>query len=218
MKGKMVVAMVLILQASFAGGAFPLPAGKDSAAQIKTDPAGKNLLQFLGKPLDLVQWKNMKGISNNGAAKRPAGEKTYHRPPERGFYYQYFNFPIFGQTKRGDTAPREGWGDVVVVVYKFGQTVGDYYDKREVLIEIGARARDCDLGEANLVGQDLKSITERFGGGFIGKGDVIVYCMDRKALALGVRDGKVEWFHYVRINFDIRSAADIPAWLMEYRS
>jgi hypothetical protein len=212
------LAIILLLQRPGAGGPLQPQAGKASGTAVKPDPAGQNLRRFLEKPVDWVQWKNMKGISNNGAATRPAGEKSYYKPSERGFYYQYFNFPIFGQNTRGDSTPREGWGDVVVVVYKFGQTVGDYYDKREVLIEIGAHVRDCDLGEANLVGMNVSDIMKKFGDGFIKKNDVMVYCLDGKALALGIRGGKIDWFHCVRINFDIRSAEDIPAWLLEYRS
>lgn len=179
-------------------------------------PGQKNLLQFLENPLDLIQFKKAKGISNNGAAQRPSGARTYHKPPERGFYYEYFNFPIFGKDKRGDTPPREALGDLVVVVYKFGQTVGDFYDTREVLIEISVKARDCDLMQTNLVGQDLKVITDRFGTDYIKKEDLTIFHANRQVLVLSAPDGMIQWFRYARLNFDIGSASDVPEWLMKY--
>ena len=144
--GVMHVILALTVAGASAGNSSSTAQVKSSTVSgnpLNSGPAGpKNLLQFLENPLDLVQYKKAKGISNNGAARKPAGAKTYHKPPDQGFYYQYFNFPIFGEEKRGDIAPREALGDIVVEVYKFGRTVGDYYDRREVLIELSAYADD----------------------------------------------------------------------------
>jgi hypothetical protein len=217
--GVMRIILALTLTCASAGNSSSPAQVKSSTVSrspLNSGPAvPKNLLQFLENPLDLVQYKKAKGISNNGAARKPAGAKTYHKPPDQGFYYQYFNFPIFGEEKRGDIAPREALGDIVVVVYKFGRTVGDYYDHREVLIELSACARDCDLMAANLVGLDVRTITERFGTDCIRKDDMMIYHANRKALVLSVTDGRVRWFRYVRLNFDLRSPADVPEWLMQ---
>lgn len=217
-----VFSIFLALELAGAGvGVSNLLAQAKPATAIKKQsdagsPGQKNLLQFLENPLDLVQFKRVKGISNNGAAKRPGGPRTYHQPPGRGFYYQYFNFPIFGKDQRGDAPPREALGDLVIVVYKFGQTVGDFYDTRELLIEISVKARDYDLMKTNLVGLDLKAITDRFGTDYIKIEDLIVFHANKKVLVLSAPGGVVQWFRYVRLNFDISSASDVPEWLRTY--
>jgi hypothetical protein len=183
-------------------------------AQEKDSVARNRLLQFLENPLDLSRYKRAKGISNNGAAKRPGGLKSFYRPPDQGFYYQYFNFPIFGENSRGDARPRESLGDVAVVVYKYGRTVGDYYDPREMLIALTARARDVDLLGANLVGLDLKVVREKFGTEDITKEELSIYHANQKALIISTPGARVRWFRYVRLNFDIGSASDLPDWLI----
>jgi hypothetical protein len=222
MNAKYFLSIFLALEFAGMGAGIPiLPAqvkpGPGIGKQATAESSGqKNLLRLLENPLDLVQFKKAKGISNNGAAKKPGGPRTYHKPPEKGFYYEYFNFPIFGRDTRGDSPPREALGDLVVVVYKFGRTVGDYYDTREVLIEIGAKARDCDLMQTNLVGLGLKEITDRFGTGYIKKEDLIIFHANKKVLVLCAPDGRVQWFRYVRLNFSIGSADEVPEWLMNY--
>jgi hypothetical protein len=70
--------------------------------------------------------------------------------------------------------------------------------------------------QTNLVGQDLKVITNRSGTDYIEKEDLIIFHANKKVLVLSAPDGMVQWFRYARLNFDIGSASDVPEWLMRY--
>lgn len=163
---------------------------------------------FLEEPIDLAAIKRKKGPSNSG---RMTGDPCFNRPKRPGFYYWYGLFA----TPRG-VSESERLQGFRLIVYKYGDVIGDFFDTNEILIAIKSSFPDPDLGAANLVGSRLDAIHARFGDAFAAMNDLFIYYRSGRALAVHTAGGKIDWYKYVRLDRELNDGSDLPDCLIEF--
>jgi len=165
------------------------------------------LHDFLLNPLDHIAFKETKGTSNSGGW---SSKLPLYRPEKKGFYYRYMLF----------RTPLEYSGSIRfsffnLIVYKYGDTPGNFYDKDEELIGIRCRLRDPDLGKMNLVGLATIQIDTLLGPDYIVKDNVRIYTHKDRVLALCIKRSQVSWFQYYRLATTLNKE-DIPELLLYF--
>ncbi len=156
----------------------------------------EELEQFLAAPLDLQHVKRKKSQGSNSGSS--SNNEHFFRPPYQGFYYRYFLFQGFGE--HGPS----------LITYKRGTQIGGYLDKDEVLIQLQSDRPDPDLGAANLVGENIRDILERFGGNFLKKERVIAYQNSQgRVLLLHVYESHISRFTFIRLQHSIVNLSDL---------
>ncbi|GEM_PF-6732623 len=160
-------------------------------------------------PIDLQEFKRVKRGALNGAGGPPDFRM---KPNQNGFYYC---FKLF--TKR---PPHINEGDylqgLVLTVYRFGEDIGYYSDTNEVFIGIKSRFQDEDLGSLNIVGQTLKEVQKNFSGKAIVDNELVLIPSRHNLLVLHMKEGRVEWFNYVKLGFELTAMEQLPDQLKRF--
>jgi hypothetical protein len=177
---------------------------KPAAVSVASE---NNLASFLASPLDLKAFKKKKNSSNSGTVRK---NEMFYTPEKAGFFYRYMLFPTPTQYNE-----YQRFADFAVIVYKFGEKIGDYSDTNETLIAVWCRLKDPDLGEADLVETPVSEIKKRFGEPFATVGDVLVYQNQERALSVHTKDEKVDWFKYIRLNRAIEDPKAVPKIMLQ---
>jgi hypothetical protein len=153
--------------------------------------------EFLVNPINISEYKKLKGSSNSG------GAKTYdfhYRPIDRGFYLKFFLFPSFGE--QGPS----------IITFRKGKEMGSYIDEDEILIQFFSNRNDEDLKKLNLVGLSQEHIIEKLGNPSFKNNDILVYYYNNRILIHTKR-----WFRWAHIKIPINSYEDIPNELLSER-
>jgi hypothetical protein len=200
-------ARLLLVIAETAALSLPVhaQAGRVATPQVKSTRENHDLTIFLEAPIDIVAFKKKKGPSNSDSFRAP---RSFYRPGDPGFFYQYmlFNTPVrYGEGER--------FRDFALIVYKFGHSIGHFYDTNEILAAIWCRLNDPDLGRANFVGTQVPEIRARFGEPSAVISDVLIYQRNARALALHVFGETIDWFKYVRLSRNVDATRSAPELL-----
>ncbi len=95
----------------------------------------KKMIEFLENPIDLNEYKSIKGQSLSSVTN---GTKYYFTPQIKdSIYYHYTTFP--NNSLWSEIAPFD------VVVFKYGKNKHTWKDKTEILIEFTVSGKDSDL-------------------------------------------------------------------------
>jgi hypothetical protein len=153
--------------------------------------------EFLLNPINISEYKKLKGGSNSGSAKN----YDFHYKPEfKGFYLRFFVFPNFGEN-----GPE-------LITYRRGKEIGDYIDEDEILIQFFSNRKDEDLKELNLVGVSQKNVIEKLGNPTFKKNGILVYYYDNRILI-----HTIKWYRWAYLKRPINSYEDIPKELLSER-
>jgi len=98
----------------------------------------------------------------------------------------------------------------------YGEKIGTYRDAGEELISVKARINDPDLGILDLVGNSKTQVEEYFGKFYMQKDDLMVYTLNKTILVIQIKDKKVEWFHFIKLNMAIDDINMLPEELLSY--
>jgi len=187
---------------------WTLPAPLLANEHDRTDRQQATLSALLLAPIDLPEFKRIKGPSNSSVMH---ANRDFYKPDREGFYYWYALFK--GPSKQSESKRLRGFR---LIVYKYGTEAGDFYDRNEELIAIKSRFSDPHLGKLNLVGVSVDSIRKRFGAPFAAIDGLLIYHDNSHALSLGSANGSVKWFKYVRLHQSLVDADNIPAALLKF--
>lgn len=155
---------------------------------------------FLLDPIDYVKFCKLKKYFNDGGQKIP----NYYRPKSYGFYYTYFLFMPPGSNGNHESTE--------FTVYKFGKIVTDVGIKEE-LIEFSSEEKNPLLGEANFVCLKPKDIIDKYGEPDFKSDTLLLYRKNEIHLILSINNKKIEWFKWVRLNFQIENFENLPSIL-----
>ena len=184
-------------------------------------PERIKLEELLNNPLDLENYKTEYGTSNNGAA---ATRDLYYQPDTMGFYYRYMLFHKLRNVLVSHPSESDLFYKFQIVVYKFGETVGDFYDANEELIAIECAMENETLGDLNLYGMENVEVEQKFGEPDRVEEMQSFYVNDNAVLSLHytlMSDSmneriKVDWFKLVHINSTFSLNKKIPDYLLNY--
>lgn len=153
--------------------------------------------EFLLNPINISEYKKLKGGSNSGSAKN---YYFHYKPEGEGFYLKFFIFPSFGEN-----GPE-------LITYRKGKEIGDYIDEDEILIQFFSNREDKDLKELNLVGVSQKVVIEKLGTPTFKNNGILVYYYDNRVLI-----HTIKWFRWAYLKISINSYEDIPIELLSER-
>jgi len=152
----------------------------------------KNLVSFLEKPIDLLEFKNKTKTVTTGVSK---GANYLYKPNnEESIYYCYY-FP--------NDRKRKLFKINKITVFKYGENKHVYDDDTETLISLDINYSDPNLEQANLVGQTKKQIEAKFGLDFSISKKNIIYKHNNNILIINLNNSKVIAYRYLRLNTDV---------------
>lgn len=180
---------------------------------LMMDVNNKRRDELLANPFDLQKFKKIKGQSNSGGAPK---NSYYFKPVTKGFYYRFMMFrPMTGYIGEIPSNDIHYEGGLTIITYKpFGKYRSSYFDPTETLIEVVAIMNDNDLPELAFVGLDTVKIKKKLGEDFIRKENCFIYTNDKNVLVFKIKDKRVEWLKYTRLNYFLNKDNIAPDLLM----
>ncbi|NOQ74125.1 MAG: hypothetical protein GQ574_19110 [Crocinitomix sp.] len=179
------------------------------------------LIDLLANPIDLENYKAEYGTSNSGNAIQ---EESYFQPDTVGFYYQYMLFHKLRNLLESHPSESDLFQNFRIITYKYGETVGNFYDTNEEFIAIECAMKNETLGELDLVGMELNEVEDKFGvPDRIGTMQSF-YFANQTVLALNFgaaidsqnNRSEVTWFKIVHVNEAFNLDDPIPTYLLNY--
>ena len=188
--------------------------GRDSILQdtLMVITEKSYLESFLENPIDLQQFKKDYGPSNSGGMN---GGLLY-KPDSAGMYLRFMLFN--GNSDRNRKlriSEGQKFKQLQFYVYRYGKTVGDFFDTNEILVGFKCKLEDESLGKANLVGKTEKEIIDLFGNGYSSYKNYRIYENNNRVLSLYITESKVLWVKYYHLASPF-SKDNIPALLLEF--
>jgi len=148
------------------------------------------LISFLENPIDLQEYKKVKGKSLSSVAK---GRSYYYRPNIKdSIFYNYSSFPA-----NSDWTKME---PLRITVFKFGENKHSWEDTTEILIELRVEGKDEDLKAANLIGYTKDQMEAVFGQNYLILDHRMIYSYNNKILIVTLEDATVSAFRYLKLN------------------
>ncbi|MFT5824468.1 MAG: hypothetical protein ACI8ZM_005736 [Crocinitomix sp.] len=181
----------------------------------------QRMIDLLANPIDLENYKAEYGTSNSGAV---TAHELFWLPDTAGFYYQYMLFHKLRNLLETHPSESDLFHNFRIIVYKYGESVGDFYATNEAFIGIECAMKNETLGELDLVGLEFNEIEDKFGvPNHIGSKQSF-YFANRTVLALHFESeidsanehNKVTWFKIARVNKAFDLAQTIPAYLLSF--
>lgn len=191
------------------------PPKKEQPVEIVSEdtivpPASLDSFQMLIEyPEDIMLYKSRKRGANNGSAH---AKKYYHTPDTIGFFYHFLLF----YPKPPRIHPSEMFDGMGLIVYRYGKQIGHYGDTNEEFISLWSKVNEPELRTFDLVGKSASDITALLGDNYFTKDKLRIYTSTNKVLVVSMNGDTVDWFRYTILNFEIKSADDLPHDLSEF--
>ncbi|RMA67677.1 hypothetical protein [Ulvibacter antarcticus] len=148
-----------------------------------------NLVEFLDNPIDLLAFKNKKGMEFTTNV--TSGTKYYHQPKIKDSIFYVYYYPDF---------KKESIKIDQFVVFKHGENKHTYEDQTETLIEFRIFNPDSDLEKADLYGLTKTELESEFGTDYLTLDNGIAYSNKNKVLIIELNNSKVKSFRYIKLN------------------
>lgn len=148
-----------------------------------------NLIRLLFQPIDIVEFKKKKGISNSS----PANYKDKYKSAKQGFHYLYTLFKT--PSNLPETVRFTGFK---LYSYKFGNQGGDFFDQNELLVGLKATYEDPDLGMLDWVGKSLDDFIQVYGEPTFKQQYKVAYYYLERAIVLKIDNDRI-----IEIEFNV---------------
>ena len=187
---------------------------KDSILQdtLKVVVEKSYLESFLENPIDFQQFKKDYGPSNSGGIN---GGPLY-KPDSVGMYLRFmlFNGNRDRNRKLGISEGQK-FKELQFYVYRYGKTVGDFFNTNEILVGFKCKFKDPSVKKADLVGKTKKEINVLFGNEYIRYKNYRIYEKNNRVLSLCFDGQIVLWTKYYHLMSPVHKD-NIPELLLEF--
>ncbi len=171
-----------------------------------------SLDDLFNNELNLVELKQQFQLLN-------CGEKLdfLYEPDTTGFFYAYcMHNGALPRQKRNELLPM-GERMISFSVFKYGNEIGTYSDRNELLVGVNAIHNFPELRTLNFVGLDTATIVQTLGENYIQMHHAIVYKTEEKLLILNVAEGTVKWFKFYWIKPELNKIKELPKSIFEWK-
>ena len=175
------------------------------------NPLIKDLLE---NPIDLVDYKEKWGTSNGGGGGYDLD--LFEVPDTIGQLYRFMLFHKLSQELPSHPGESELFHGFEITVFRYGEHIGDFYDKNEELLMIKCELDNTTLGDLNWHGKSDINIMDTYGPPQYEQDGCLIYTYQNKTITAHLTNGKVDWYKYVRLNKDIDLSESIPGILLDY--
>lgn len=188
---------------------FELISQPDKVKNIKPSN-NSNLIDFLEKPIDLKEFKELTINKKNYITTGVCNSKDYYFLPkikDSIFYiYNYLNGSLTNSERINQ-----------IIVFKHGNNKHLYDDENEILIELRIFNNDTSLEEGNLVGLTKSELETKFGTNYLIINKRIVYSYKNKVLIIELNQSKVKSYNYVFLNTE-KIDIDLIKKILNYKN
>lgn len=170
---------------------------------------------LLENPLDLEGFKAKYGPTNSGGGCEV--DEYLNLPDTLGFTYQYFLFHKLNADLPEKRTERELFSQFIITVFKYGETVGNFFDTNESLLMLECHFNNPPLGALNVQGKTKDELVGEFGEPTLRTEENWCYLNAKNnCLSLHFSDDQVIWWKYVKLSETIDLSQEVPPFLKRF--